>query len=74
MARWSPRTVNWATASFTAMRKFRYSLPGTKRITNGFSETENARRYVKDGINDYVVSGNREAVNPAQAGTTASAL
>jgi hypothetical protein len=35
---------------------------------------ENSSRYVKDGINDYVVSGNREAVNPAQIGTKASAL
>lgn len=30
-------------------------------------------RYVKDGINDYVVNGNREAVNPAQIGTKVSA-
>jgi len=36
--------------------------------------TQNTSRYVKDGINDYVVSGNREAVNPAQTGTKACAL
>jgi hypothetical protein len=29
--------------------------------------------YVKDGINDYVVSGRREAVNPNQTGTKAAA-
>jgi hypothetical protein len=29
--------------------------------------------YVKDGINDYLVHGRREAVNPAQTGTKASA-
>lgn len=33
---------------------------------------ENGFRYVKDGINDYVVHGDREAVNPAQRGTKAS--
>ena len=32
-----------------------------------------ARRYVKDGINDYVVHGARDAVNPAQTGTKAAA-
>ncbi len=29
--------------------------------------------YAKDGINDYVVGGNRDAVNPARAGTKAAA-
>jgi hypothetical protein len=45
------------------------------------NETNNARLfgapnrtpYVKDGINEYLVSGRREAVNPAQQGTKASA-
>ncbi len=32
----------------------------------------NASPYVKDGINDYVVSGKRETVNPEQVGTKAS--
>jgi hypothetical protein len=35
--------------------------------------TPNAGRYVKDGINDYVVLGKQGAVNPEQAGTKASA-
>jgi hypothetical protein len=35
---------------------------------------ENRAPYVKDGINDYVVHGNREAVNPDKTGTKASAL
>jgi len=30
-------------------------------------------RYAKDGINDYVVAGRRDAVNPEKAGTKASA-
>jgi hypothetical protein len=36
--------------------------------------TENRTPYVKDGINDYVVHGNRDAVNPEKTGTKASAL
>jgi len=35
--------------------------------------TPNASPFVKDGINDYVVHGAGDAVNPAQAGTKASA-
>jgi hypothetical protein len=33
----------------------------------------NASPYVKDGINNYIVHGQREAVNPAQTGTKAGA-
>jgi Mannosylglycerate hydrolase MGH1-like glycoside hydrolase domain len=36
--------------------------------------TPNASPYVKDGINDYVVSGKRDAVNPEATGTKAAAL
>jgi hypothetical protein len=35
--------------------------------------TENRAPYVKDGINDYIVHGTREAVNPAAQGTKAAA-
>ena len=35
---------------------------------------QNRTPYVKDGINEYVVRGNREAVNPGKTGTKASAL
>jgi hypothetical protein len=35
--------------------------------------TPNATSYVKDGIDDYVVSGGNEAVNPRQWGTKAAA-
>jgi Glycosyl hydrolase family 63 C-terminal domain len=35
--------------------------------------TPNASPYVKDAINDYIVHGAREAVNPAQVGTKAAA-
>ena len=33
----------------------------------------NAGPYLKDGINDYVVQGRREAVNPDRVGTKAAA-
>src|SRR6478735_2073312 len=35
--------------------------------------TESDRKYFKDGINDYVVNGNIDAVNPAREGTKAGA-
>jgi hypothetical protein len=35
--------------------------------------SDNGMPYVKDGINDYVVHGNRAAVNPRQLGTKAAA-
>ena len=35
--------------------------------------TANRTRYVKDGINDYVVAGRAEAVNPERTGTKAAA-
>jgi hypothetical protein len=34
---------------------------------------KNPSRYVKDGINNYLVQGRKDAVNPAQTGTKASA-
>jgi hypothetical protein len=36
--------------------------------------SENASPFVKDGINDHVVQGARNAVNPARTGTKAAAL
>ena len=40
----------------------------TQRLFNSMNGS-----YVKDGINDYIVHGNSEAVNPSQTGTKASA-
>ena len=37
-------------------------------------ESENRTPYVKDGINDYVVHGKQDAVNPEKSGTKAAAL
>jgi hypothetical protein len=35
--------------------------------------TDNASPYVKDGINDYVVGGNHDAINPVKSGTKSAA-
>src|SRR4029077_15426566 len=47
----------------------------TENETNNqrFFNTPNPSRYVKDAINNYVVSGERNAINPAMTGTKASA-
>lgn len=41
--------------------------------TERLFQRPNRTPYVKDGINDYIVHGNRGAVNPEQTGTKASA-
>ena len=38
-----------------------------------FGEASGGPRYAKDGINDYVVAGRKDAVNPAREGTKAAA-
>ncbi len=38
-----------------------------------FPQYPNASAYVKDGINEYIIHGRREAVNPAGVGTKAAA-
>ena len=45
----------------------------TKPIPDGYGGMEASGQYFKDGINDYVVDGNRDAVNPARLGTKAAA-
>jgi Mannosylglycerate hydrolase MGH1-like glycoside hydrolase domain len=48
----------------------------TENETNNarlFPEYPNSSPYVKDGINDYVVQGRKEAVNPEQRGTKVAA-
>ena len=49
------------------------SLLFTENDTNNqrLFGTQNASPYVKDGINNYVVMGRREAFNPNQTGTKA---
>jgi hypothetical protein len=48
----------------------------TENETNNarlFPEYPNASPYVKDGINNFVVNGQQEAINPARVGTKAAA-
>jgi hypothetical protein len=52
------------------------SLLFTENETNNarlFPEYPNARPYVKDGINNFVVHGQQEAINPARVGTKSAA-
>ena len=48
----------------------------TENDTNNtrLSMGTNQSAYVKDGINEFIVQGNSEAVNPAKQGTKAAAL
>ena len=47
--------------------------PKTTPTTSGSSARPIATPYVKDGINNFVVAGRQEAVNPNQTGTKAAA-
>ena len=51
----------------------RSSSPRTKPTTSGSSGTKNESRYVKDGIDDCVVHGRQDAVNPDKQGTKVAA-
>jgi hypothetical protein len=53
----------------------RPSLLFTENETNNFRlfGSSNAGPYAKDGINDFVVAGRKDAVNPQQTGTKAAA-
>ncbi|TWT96980.1 Mannosyl oligosaccharide glucosidase [Botrimarina colliarenosi] len=61
--------------------KFGWQLEGTpeylfcENATNphGFSALTDDSGYYKDGVNNYVVQGDRDAVNPAKKGTKAAA-
>ena len=51
----------------------RCSSRRTRPTTSASSGSPTPAPYVKDGINDYVVRGRQDAVNPDQAGTKAAA-
>ena len=59
----------WLTCEGTPELLFTENQTNTRRLYNH----DNGVRYAKDAINDYVVHGIREAVNPEQRGTKASA-
>jgi hypothetical protein len=68
-------------ASHTELGEFLLHCDGNASLLFTENDTNNERLfgssnptpYVKDGINDYVVPGRREAVNPNQTGTKAAA-
>ncbi|MBE9225511.1 glucosidase [Phormidium sp. LEGE 05292] len=68
-------------ASHSTLGKYQLSCLGNPELLFTENETNNeklfgdpnASPYVKDGINNYIVEGNREAVNPAKIGTKAAA-
>ncbi len=71
-----------AMAKHPTLGEFMFSCEGdapllfTENETNHvklFSGHENESPFVKDGINDFVVNGRKEAVNPAKVGTKVSA-
>ncbi|HEV8613878.1 MAG TPA: glucosidase [Methylomirabilota bacterium] len=59
----------WLAAEGTPELLFTENETNTQRLWS----VPSASAFVKDGINDYVVDGRREAVNPAQVGTKVSA-
>jgi hypothetical protein len=78
----APSGTTAAAAAHPAMGAFILSCEGavpllfTENETNHerlFPGTANESRYVKDGVNDCVVRGRREAVNPAGEGTKVAA-
>ena len=63
----------WGRSSFHAKATCRCSSPKTKPTTPGCSGLQNESPYVKDGINECVVHGRQDAVNPEQHGTKVAA-
>ncbi|MFB2834939.1 MGH1-like glycoside hydrolase domain-containing protein [Floridanema evergladense] len=68
-------------ASHPELGKYELSCLGNPELLFTENETNyerlfgvpNASPYVKDGINNYIVAGHKEAVNPAKIGTKAAA-
>ena len=68
-----PRMPIWASAICIARETSRCCSPRTRPTTSASSAPPNAGPYVKDGINNYVVHGNHDAVNPEKTGTKSAA-
>ena len=74
----SPNVIE---ASHPELEQYRLYCDGAPELLFTENETNaqrlwgqpNASPYVKDGFHDYVISGNREAVNPERLGTKAAA-
>ena len=68
LARSSPRNIpNWAIFTCTAKGRFR-SCSRKTRPTSAIFGVPNRSPYVKDGINNYLALGQRDAVNPEGGG------
>ena len=74
----SPKGISIATANHSLLGEFILSCEGdvpllfTENETNHellFPGQKNESPYVKDGINNFVVQGNKDAVNPEKTGT-----
>ena len=62
-------TPNWVSAICTAREMSRCCSPRMRPTTSGSSARPMPVPYVKDGINNYVVNGKQDAVNPENTGT-----
>ena len=69
----APIMPSSASASSTARMRSSCCSRRTRRIRERIANTPNRTPYVKDGINEYIVHGRREAVNPQRGGTKAAA-
>ena len=67
------RTRSSAIISCIAKAMHACCSPRTRPTTSGSSAPPNPTPYVKDGINNYVVAGRQDAVNPNHTGTKAAA-
>ena len=73
-ARLRRRIPCWGRTICTAKAMRRCSSPRTQPTTpSSASTTRTTGPYLKDGINDYVVQGRQDAVNPERRGTKAAA-
>ena len=68
-----PSTPSWASATSTARATPPLLFTENETNTQRIFGVPNRTPYVKDGINDYVVHGQQDAVNPEQTGTKAAA-
>ena len=68
-----PHTPIWVSGICTAREMSRCCSRKTRPTTSGSSARPTPSPYVKDGINNYVVKGNHNAVNPEKTGTKSAA-
>ncbi len=65
--------LRWLICEGNPQLLFTENETNLKRLYGVENEPVHGSPYVKDGINDFVVNGSKEAVNPQQVGTKASA-